>query len=116
MDVDVDQLLAEAVKKHGIRLDPNDPAVVMVTLNRLVLEEVSKSIAADVRQATREFEVAAVRVQSGFGKAFAEMLKNGAPTDGRPSPRNLRLWLSLGLASGFGLFAFGVAVGRWMLR
>lgn len=116
MAVDVDQLLAEAVKKHGIRLDANDPAVVVVTLNRLVLEEAAKSIAADVRQATREFEEAAVRVQSGFGKAFAVALKNGAPIDGRPSQWNLRLWLSLGIASGFSLFAFGVAVGRWMLR
>ena len=116
MAVDIDQLLAEAVKKHGIRLDPNDPAVVLVTLNRLVLEEAAKLIVGDVRRATREFEVAAVRVQSGFGKAFAEVLKNGAPIARRPSPWNPRLWLSLGLTSGFGLFAFGVAVGRWILR
>jgi hypothetical protein len=114
--VDIDQLIAEAVKKHGIRLDPNDPAVVLVTLNRLVLEEAVKSIAADVRQATREFEEAAVRVQRGFGKELAGALKNTAPIAGRPAPWNQRLWLSLGLASGFSLFTFGVAVGRWMLR
>ncbi len=116
MAVDIDQLLAEAVKKHGIRLDPNDPAVVLVTLNRLVLEDAARAISADVRQATREFEEAAVRVQSGFGKALADALRSRTPIDGRPSPSSLRLWLSLGLASGFGLFACGVAVGRWMLR
>ena len=42
MAVDVERLLAEALTKHGIRLDPNDPAVVLVTLNRLVLEDAAK--------------------------------------------------------------------------
>ena len=47
MAIDTEMLLTEALKKHGIRLDPDDPAVVLVTLNRLVLEDVAKSIAAD---------------------------------------------------------------------
>jgi len=39
MAIDVERLLAEALTKHGIRLDPHDPAIVLVTLNRLVLED-----------------------------------------------------------------------------
>jgi hypothetical protein len=35
---------------------------VLVTLNRLVLEDVAKSIAADIQKATREFEASAGRL------------------------------------------------------
>jgi hypothetical protein len=35
MAIDVERLLAEALSKHGIRLDPHDPAIVLVTLNRM---------------------------------------------------------------------------------
>jgi hypothetical protein len=64
MAIDVDRLPAEAMKKHGVRLDPNDPAVVLVTLNRLVLEDAAKAVTADIRKATGEFEQAATRLQS----------------------------------------------------
>ena len=42
MAIDVERLLAEALTKHGIRLDPHDPAIVLVTLNRLVLEDAAE--------------------------------------------------------------------------
>src|SRR5215510_6613620 len=63
MAIDTERLLTEALRKHGIRLDPDDPAVVLVTLNRLVLEDVARSIATDIGNATREFEAAAGRLQ-----------------------------------------------------
>ena len=58
MAIDVERLLAEALTKHGIRLDPHDPAIVLVTLNRLVLEDAVKCVTADIRKATREYEEA----------------------------------------------------------
>lgn len=116
MAVDVERLLAEALTKHGIRLDPSDPAVVLVTLNRLVLEDAAKFVVAEVRLATTEFEQAAGRVQSRFGATVASRLKAGASSDKSPSAWSLRAWLALGLFSGFGLFSIGVAVGKWVLR
>src|SRR6266496_58885 len=53
MAIDVERLSAEALTKHGIRLDPHDPAVVLVTLNRLVLEDTVECVAADIRKALR---------------------------------------------------------------
>jgi hypothetical protein len=115
--IEVEKLLAEALTKHGIRLDPHDPAVVLVTLNKLVLEDAVKSVVADVRQATSEFEEAAGRVQDRVGAAIAARLKIAAGSAAR-APAGWGRWacVYLGLGSGAGLFLIGIAVGRWVLR
>ena len=115
MAIDVERLLAEALTKHGIRLDPHDPAIVLVTLNRLVLEDAVDRVAADIRKATREYEEAASRVQSRLGAAIATRLKAGAGIGVSPAWGRWAC-LALGLAAGVGLFLAGIAVGRWMLR
>src|SRR4051812_14827411 len=116
MAIDVEKLLAEALTKHGIRLDPHDPAIVLVTLNRLVLEDVVESVAADMRKASREYEEAANRVQSRLGAAIATRLKAGAGVGASRATWSGWAYLALGLASGVGLFLTGIAVGRWVLR
>src|SRR5215813_9857012 len=115
MAIDVERLLTEALTQHGIRLDPDDPAVVLVTLNRLVLEDAAKSVTADMQKATREFEEAANRVQSRLGAAVASRLKSDASSVPVSENWPRRAWLALGLAAGAGLFIIGVAVGRWVL-
>ena len=116
MAIDVERLLAEALTKHGIRLDPHDPAIVLVTLNRPVLEDVVKCVAADIRKATREYEEAANRVQARLGAAIATRLKAGGGLGASPAIWGRWACLALGLASGVGLFLIGIAVGRWVLR
>ena len=116
MAIDVERLLAEALTKHGIRLDPHDPAIVLVTLNRLVLEDAIECFAADMRKATREYEEAANRVQSRLGAAIATRLKAGAGVGASQSIWGRWACLALGLAAGVGLFLSGIAVGRWVLR
>ena len=112
MAIDVERLLAEALTKHGIRLDPHDPAIVLVTLNRLVLEDAAECFAADLRKATREYEEAANRVQSRLGAAIATRLRAGAGVG--LSATVWGRWACL--AAGVGLFLSGIAVGRWVLR
>jgi hypothetical protein len=103
------------LKKHGIRLDPDDPAVVLVTLNRLVLEDVANSVAADIGKATREFEAAAGRLQGKVGSAVGAAIKAGARSAAAPV-WNRWAYLAIGLGSGGGLFLAGLAVGKWVLR
>ena len=38
MQIDIKVLLAEVAKRHGFRLDSDDPEIAIVTLNQLVLE------------------------------------------------------------------------------
>lgn len=116
MDLNLDRLLAEAVAKHGIRLDPDDPAVVVVTLNRLVLEQAARLMVADVRGAIQEFERAVNGVESRLGQAVAKNLKAGSLPAGTASRRDLARWVSLGFGAGVGFFSAGVAVGKWVLR
>ena len=116
MELNLERLLAEAVAKHGIRLDPDDPAVVVVTLTRLVLEETARSMTADVRRAIGEFEVAASRVQGKLGEAVAKSLKGGSLPTAAASRREFSRWASLGFGAGLGIFLVGVVVGTWVLR
>ena len=116
MDLNLERLLAEAVAKHGIRLDPDDPAVVVVTLNRLVLEQAARLMVADVRVAIAEFERAVHGVESRLGEAVAKSLKGGSTPAGTASRRQLARWVSLGLGAGVGIFSAGVAVGKWVVR
>ena len=114
MAIDTDRLLTEALKKHGIRLDPDDPAVVLVTLNRLVLEDVANSVAADIGKATKEFEAAAGRLQGKVGSAVAAAVKS---TRSATAPVwNRWVYLAIGLGCGGGLFVAGIAIGKWVLR
>jgi hypothetical protein len=115
MAIDTERLLTEALKKHGIRLDPDDPAVVLVTLNRLVLEDVAESVAADIGKAAKEFEAAAGRLQGKVGAAVAAAVK--ATTRSATAPVwNRWVYLAIGLACGGGLFVAGIAIGKWVLR
>ena len=115
MAIDTDKLLTEALKKHGIRLDRDDPAVVLVTLNRLVLEDVAESVSADIRRATKEFEAAAGRLQGKVGTAVGAAVR--ASTRSAAAPVWSRwAYLAIGLGSGGGLFVAGIAIGKWVLR
>src|SRR5436309_15277670 len=101
MPIDAERLLSEALTKHGIRLDPHDPAIVLVTLNRLVLEDAVECVAADIRKATREYEEAANRVQGRLGAAIATRLKAGSGA-APPALWARRPFLALGPATGVG--------------
>lgn len=116
MAIDVERLLAEALAKHGIRLDPHDPAIVLVTLNRLVLEDAVECFAADIRKATREYEEAANRVQSRLGAAIATRLKTGAGVGLSATVWGRWACLAVGLVAGMGLLLTGIVIGRWVLR
>ena len=114
MEIDTDRLLAEALTKHGIRLDPDDPAIVLVTLNRLVLEDVVTSVCGDIGKATRDFEDAAARLQGKVGAVVAAALKSGVRSATGPVS-NRWIYVVLGLGAGAGLFLAGIGVGKWVL-
>lgn len=90
--MDINRLLGEAVARHGVKIDENDPAMVIVTLNRLMLEATGREIADEIRQASREFEAAGERIQKGVGTAIArEITRNGhaSPYGTRGGPLKL---------------------------
>jgi len=106
--MDINRLMAEAIARHGVKLDAADPAMVIVTLNRLMLEDAVHEVADEIRKAASEFEAAGQRLQKGVGTALArEIARNGK---GDTTSANVQL-LRVALAA-LAAFALGLIVGR----
>jgi len=134
---DVQRLIGEVAARHGILLRPDDAAFALVTINRLVLEEVMTELLKKVEHSVAEFDAAATRVQTRAGSLLAIEVKDAAAAIRRElgsdvaaagkearelvlevhsahSRAALEKWLSLGVVCALFLFIFGVLVGRML--
>lgn len=131
--LDPKRLVAEISVQHGIRIDPDDPIMAVVTLNRLVLEQAVAEIVEQVRAATCEFQQAADKVQIRAGAILAQEVRDciagirhelskglDAPelrarkrtTEPHSTNSNAaKRWIALGLLLSVLLFGLGVWVG-----
>jgi hypothetical protein len=132
--IDLKRMAAEVSVQHGIRVDPDDPMMAVVTLNRLIFEQAIAQVLERVEAAVKDFETAAERVQVRAGVALAqevracgvvmrqEVEKAFEPlgwggkssltnADGAPSTRERQKWVVVGLALALCLFGLGVWVG-----
>lgn len=105
--MDINRLMAEAVVRHGVKVDANDPAMVIVTLNRLMLEEAVRGVADEIRRAAKEFDAAGERMQKGVGVAVAREVARAGNGVAWP-PRGVR-WQWAGMA-----FLLGFVAGRFL--
>ena len=132
---DVQRLIGEVAARHGILLKPDDAAFALVTINRLVLEEVMTELLNKVEHAMAEFDGAAARVQAQAGSLLASEVRDAAAAIRRElqgdiasagkqasqlvlevhrahSRSSVDKWLTLGVACALLLFVSGVFVGR----
>ena len=133
---DLKRLAAEVSMQHGIRIDPDDPMMAVVTLNRLVFEQAVAQVLECVQASVRDFEAAAEKVQVRAGGALAQevrdcgvavreevvgrrlkSIRRDAPPSARPGklmnttrPESVT-WLIAGLLLALALFGIGVWVG-----
>jgi CHASE3 domain sensor protein len=75
---DVKRLAAEISVQHGIRVDPDDPMMAVVTLNRMVLEQAVGEIVERLQGATRDFQDATEKVQLRAGTRLAREVRDAA--------------------------------------
>src|SRR5438309_2320282 len=131
--IDLKRLAAEVSMQHGIRIDPDDPMMAVVTLNRLVFEQAVAQVLDRVQSSVRDFETATEKVQVRAGGVLAQEVrdcaatlreeivkvvgrvdssvsKNPASTDSA-SPVARTAWFVAGLSLALVLFAFGVWLG-----
>ena len=73
--IEIKRLAAEVSLQHGIRIDPDDPIMAVVTLNRLVLENMLNEGLRSIRTAAQEFNHAAERVQVRAGSAVGQEVR-----------------------------------------
>ena len=129
--MDLNRVIGEVAARHGVRLDPDDPALVLVTVTELMLQQAQQEFLATTRRATAEFVEAAGRAQEQAGAALAERvvgpwradlcrvptMPGGSQelTESFPLAANSRLsyrWVVPAVIFGVLLFCAGVLVGR----
>jgi hypothetical protein len=72
---DVKRLIAEVAARNGIRIEPEDPAFCLVTLNQLILEEAGRDVADEIRTATKHLQESVKTVEGRVGVILARELK-----------------------------------------
>lgn len=72
--LDSKRVIAEVAVKHGIRLDSDDPALCLITINELVLQSVIEKAVENVRTVHKDFEFAAEQLQTRAGTLLAQQM------------------------------------------
>ena len=76
--VDQKQLIGQVAAKNGIRLEPNDPAFALVTLNEAVLQDASVALTQEIRQLLNSFTESLAKTEHRAGKALAQDVRTAA--------------------------------------
>lgn len=133
--IDHKRLVGEMAARYGVRLDENDPALAIISLNQLVLEEAAQGICEQLQRRIAEFEASAQRVETRAGAVLAQQVKQSAVDLRRELHADVRAaslksrellhqiheahrrpvllrWAAIGVIFGFILFLCGVWIGR----
>src|SRR3954463_6897380 len=86
---DFKKLAAEVSVQHGIRIDPDDPIMAVVTLNRLVIERAMSDASNLISAATQEFNCAVERVQIRAGSVLAHEVRESVAAIGAELQRDV---------------------------
>ena len=139
--VDVKRLTAEVAARHGLLIREDDPAMALVTMSEIVLEQVLERAETRLRVVVAEAETRQKRLQQealawvqeeighAGGALRAQVLRD--IDSGRLQARELviqlsqvysrsavRRWVAIGIVSGLILVVIGVGLGfelgRWL--
>jgi hypothetical protein len=114
---DLRRMLADVCVEYNVRIDSDDPAVAIVTLNRLVLEAALTRAVEQIRTATADLELQLQNVQVRAGALLAQemraAIKNVASAFNKdPSPAILQSRPKSPMYSMlFGSLTFGAVFG-----
>src|SRR5947209_3036999 len=78
--IDLKRLAAEVSAQHEIRIDPDDPMLAVVTLNRLVFEHAVAQVLERMQSSVQDFEAATEKVQIRAGAILAQEVRDCAVT------------------------------------
>ena len=136
--IDQKRLIGEVAAKNGIRLEPNDPAFALVTLNEIVLQDTVAALTHEIRSSLHSFAESLAKTENRAGKVLAhdvkvaaaelrrelnsdienasmkahELVNKVSAVNSRPV---MMKWLATGSLAALLLFLCGVIVGRTML-
>jgi hypothetical protein len=136
-DLNIGILIEELARRYGIRLDSNDPAITIVILNQLVLENAIEELMDSIDSRLAEFEASVQKVEYQAGKLLAEKVSDAAACvraalqkdiegaglkaahlvymvdQAHKRPAIIR-WLAAGLVAAIGLLCVGFYIGMYL--
>ena len=74
-EFDIRRLVREIAARHGIRMSIDDPALTIVTLNRLLLDEAFQVFGNQVREASDRIDKTGEKVQKRAGSILAQEVR-----------------------------------------
>jgi ElaB/YqjD/DUF883 family membrane-anchored ribosome-binding protein len=137
--LDLKRITAEVAARHGMLVSPDDPAMLLVTMNELVLEQAIGNIEAHMEDMVAGIEASLRSAQhEATGSIEEEARKAGSAVReeiqrdleaGRLHARELiveinraysrsavRRWVAVGIVAASGLLIFGVSLGILLAR
>jgi len=75
IDADMDAILAEIHKKHGLNFTRDDPVMVIATLNKILVHEFLKALRQAIMEHQSEMESAMMRNNKSINDASKHMLQ-----------------------------------------
>jgi hypothetical protein len=113
--MDRKRIIGEVAARHGVLLEEDDPAFLLVTIAEIALRDAQADFLDAVRQTIADQEEAAERMQKSIGETLGKSIRRalsegGLVTSSRPLRIHGRLLLFGGLF-GLLLFAAGFALG-----
>ena len=137
--LDLKRITAEVAARHGMLLRPDDPAMLLVTMNEVVLQQVIGSIEVRTEEMVARIEAVLRSAQhDALGSVEKEARKAGIAVReeiqkdidaGRLHARELivelnqaytrsaiRRWVAIGVVAASGLLALGVGLGVLLAR
>ena len=138
-DVDVKKIVGEVAARHGVLIEENDPLMVALTANGLVLEALARELMAESRAVVEKLESASVGLPEEARAALAEAAERsaeavrlglaadieGASLKARAivdsvcrarSRAGMWMWIAVGMLAACVVFAVGFITGRWGFR
>jgi|ERR1700722_282216 len=76
--IDMRRLISEVAARHNLFLKPDDPAIALVTMNKLILDDAMKTAHEQIRATIAEFDASMGKAEKRAGSILAENVKESA--------------------------------------
>jgi hypothetical protein len=72
------RLIAEVAARHNVFLKPDDPAIALVTMNRLILDDAMETVHGQIRVTIAEFHASMQKAERRAGSMLAQGVQESA--------------------------------------
>jgi hypothetical protein len=73
--LDTQKLIAEIAERHHVRVDPDDPVFVVVTVNQRVMEDTVREMLKVMEATLARFDASIERAENRAGRVLAQSVK-----------------------------------------